>query len=117
MATWRLHINFADGEINIVNAETDTTVNDLAVEPGDALEFKCEDHGWGIQFIGEGSPDTPGRQPPPLDSMSVNGESGHSDTITVDRNALRGKQWDYVAAVVHDNKVYTRDPDIRIKER
>lgn len=117
MALWNLHINLNDGVINIIDADTNETVNDLEVGTGDTLQFKCEDHGWGIQFIGEGGPQSSSRQSPPVSPMSVNGKAGDRASITVSEDANPGYQWDYVAAVVHDDKVITRDPDIRIKGR
>lgn len=117
MAAWNLRIHFEDGEITIIDADSSQPADDLEVDRGDTLAFKCEDHGWGIQFIGEGVPDNSNRELAQVHPRSVKGKAGESGTITVDSNAGRGKRWDYVAAVSHDDKVYTRDPDIKIKER
>ncbi|NIP80975.1 MAG: hypothetical protein GWM90_17865 [Gemmatimonadetes bacterium] len=117
MAEWDLHITYDNGTIGITNSATGEGAEDIEVAPGDTLKFKCEDHGWGIQFIGEGVPENSNRANPPVTPASVNGKQGDSATITVDRDATPGDRWDYVAAVIHDDKVHTRDPDIVIKNR
>ena len=117
MAEWDLHITYDGGDIGIKNAADGSDASDLAVRPGDTLTFKCEGHGWGIQFIGEGLPANSNRATPPVDPASVNGKAGDSATITVDADANPGDRWDYVAAVSHDDKVHTRDPEIVIQGR
>lgn len=117
MADHQLYITLDNDTVSITNSDG-SSADSIDVDANDTVTFYCHDHAWGIQFIGEGTPGNSDRQTPPVSPLSFAGKKGNDGGVfTVGERVNPGDRWDYVAAVHHDDRVYTRDPDIVIKSR
>ena len=115
MATYNLSISLQNNTITVYNGTQ--AANNLTVQPGDVLQF-TSDRLWAVQFITEGPPGNSNRSSPPVSVSGIRGGPNDTYPVTVNSNAQRGMQWDYVVCVADDNGyLVTVDPDIVIAPR